>query len=320
MTFAQENDKVTFRKFDKRKRKKSIQKDARPPKLLPTHNFILESGASVCAQELLLEDHLAITTSATSSKIASCSAEYVSIGEHKVAQEYFTNQDYFSIWDTKNVNPYGKITVAAGTEIKLKLYDVGIAGSWSYPIARDKITSKYGFRRYRFHHGTDIKLDVGDPVQVVFDGVVRMAKYDHSGYGYYVMVRHKNGIETLYGHLSQYFVMEGQAVKAGEIVGLGGNTGRSTGPHLHFETRYAGISFDPAILFDFKHFSTIPYHFIVPLKKSARVKIAKHHYVRRGESLWKISKRYQTSIGVICRLNNMPKSRVLRPGMRLRVR
>ena len=100
-----------------------------------------------------------------------------------------------------------------------------------------KVYSKFGYRRGRRHQGTDIPLKSGTPVAAAFDGRVRMSSYV-SGYGNLVILRHENGLETFYGHLSKRQVSVGDWVRAGDIVGLGGSTGRSSGPHLHFETRY----------------------------------------------------------------------------------
>src|SRR5690606_35983628 len=107
----------------------------------------------------------------------------------------------------------------------------------------------------RWHYGTDLKLDTGDTVVAAFDGIVRIAQYDRLGYGHYILLRHYNGLETLYGHLSAYSVKVGDLVKAGEMIGLGGSTGRSSGPHLHYEVRYQGIAINSDDLYNFMDFS-----------------------------------------------------------------
>ena len=120
------------------------------------------------------------------------------------------------------------------------------------PTEHTKITSKFGPRRRRMHNGLDIKVYIGDTIRAAFSGKVRMVKYERRGYGKYVVIRHENGLETVYGHLSKQIVDENQYVEAGEPIGLGGNTGRSTGSHLHFETRFLGQAINPALLFDFE--------------------------------------------------------------------
>lgn len=112
------------------------------------------------------------------------------------------------------------------------------AHHWSY-------TSNYGWRRRRMHRGVDLSLHIGDTIRAAFSGKVRLTRYERRGYGYYVIIRHGNGLETIYGHLSKFLVKPDQIVKVGEPIALGGNTGRSTGPHLHFETRYLGMDINP---------------------------------------------------------------------------
>ena len=119
------------------------------------------------------------------------------------------------------------------------------------PTPSRKVTSKYGHRWGRKHKGLDIKVQVGDTIRAAFSGVVSVSKYDAGGYGYYIVIGHRRGLETLYGHLAKLTVRPGQRVKAGDAIGLGGNTGRSTGSHLHFETRLNGKALDPTLLFDF---------------------------------------------------------------------
>ncbi len=135
--------------------------------------------------------------------------------------------------------------LAAGSRIDLR--------GFVMPTDSRKVTSNYGSRWHRQHEGMDIKVYVGDTIRAAFDGKVRIRDYNGGGYGYYLVLRHPNGLETLYGHLSKQLVEEGQIVRAGEPIGLGGNTGRSTGSHLHFETRICGTPINPAEIFDFEH-------------------------------------------------------------------
>lgn len=121
------------------------------------------------------------------------------------------------------------------------------------PTPSQRITSNYGYRRSfrRMHKGIDVKVYTGDTIYAAFSGKVRVVAYEAGGYGNYIGIRHPNGLETFYGHLSKQLVKTNQVVKAGDPIGLGGNTGRSTGSHLHFEVRFMGIAIDPAELFDF---------------------------------------------------------------------
>lgn len=121
------------------------------------------------------------------------------------------------------------------------------------PTPSRVVTSNFGARWGRQHKGLDIKVYTGDTIRAAFAGKVRIRKYDAGGYGYYIVIRHNNGLETIYGHLSKQLVEENQNVRAGDVIGLGGNTGRSTGSHLHFETRLCGVAINPALLFDFRN-------------------------------------------------------------------
>lgn len=131
-------------------------------------------------------------------------------------------------------------------------YRVDLRG-FCMPTPSRKINSKFGPRWRKIHEGLDIKVYVGDTIRAAFDGKVRICKFNRGGYGYYLVIRHPNGLETLYGHLSKQLVKKDQIVRAGEPIGLGGNTGRSNGSHLHFETRLLGKPIDPALFFDFEN-------------------------------------------------------------------
>lgn len=243
--------------------------------------------------------------------------------ELKIDCVWVKSQEYFSIWDTKSVNPY-KIDGTKFTDnINLILYDEAADQHWSCPLESTYITSNFGMRSYRWHYGTDLKCDVGDPVKAAFDGIVRITQYDGGGYGNYVLIRHTNGLETLYGHLSATHVKVGQVVKAGEVIGLGGNTGRSTGAHLHYEVRYQGNPLNPLEMYDFENnllkFDTlnITSQSFAYLKESRKVV---YHTVRRGENLGLISRKYHVPVNTICRLNKISTKSVLRVGQRLQIR
>lgn len=121
-----------------------------------------------------------------------------------------------------------------------------------HPPITGKVYSKYGWRNSRIHKGVDVPLKVGDPIYATFDARVRVAEYTTSGYGFLIILRHGNGLETWHGHLSRLNVEVGDYVKAGQVIGFGGSTGRSTGPHLHYEIRYCDQTFDPEYLIDFE--------------------------------------------------------------------
>lgn len=131
-------------------------------------------------------------------------------------------------------------------------YKIDLRG-FHMPTTSRVVTSNFGPRWGRRHQGLDIKVYVGDTIRSAFDGKVRVVACEglRKGYGYYIVIRHPNGLETLYGHLSKQLVKENQVVRAGEVIGLGGNTGRSTGSHLHFETRLLGEAINPVFMFDF---------------------------------------------------------------------
>ncbi len=120
-----------------------------------------------------------------------------------------------------------------------------------HPTIVGSVFSKYGRRGRRSHNGVDIPLKTGEPIHATFDGKVRISTYNTGGYGNLVIIRHPNGLETWHAHLSKRNVEPGEYVKAGQIIGFGGNTGRSRGPHLHYEVRYNDQTFDPEHLFDF---------------------------------------------------------------------
>lgn len=158
-------------------------------------------------------------------------------------------QDFMALnWESDFVNPYG-------SNVKIPAHKNIDVSEFVMPVDRVRITSNYGYRASfgRMHRGTDMGLSIGDTVRAAFSGKVRLTKYEGKGYGYYVVVRHPNGLETVYGHLSRFLVKPNQEVKAGQPIALGGNTGRSTGPHLHFETRFMGLAINPAAIIDFEN-------------------------------------------------------------------
>ena len=198
---------------------------------------------------------------------------------------------------------------------------------FTFPLEASVVNSDFGWRRSRFHSGIDLDLEVGDDVFSSFDGIVKKSDYV-SGYGNLVVVKHFNGLETYYAHLSKILVAEGDTVEAGEKIALGGNTGRSTGPHLHYEIRYRGAAINPKYLVDFKNqvlTSEVFYlkreHFKPTTENgTTTVGTKKYYTVKKGDTLSKIAARNNTTVSKICKLNGISAKKVLRPGMRLRVK
>ena len=202
--------------------------------------------------------------------------------------------------------------------------------------ANYRITSNYGYRHRRMHRGVDLGYPEGTPVAAAWDGIVRISKgtANTGGYGNLVVIRHDNGLETYYGHLSRRLVNPGQMVKAGDIIGLGGNTGRSYGSHLHFEVRYLGNDINPNRLIDFENFKTkydtlyiSGYTVSVPNPTQPTVQqttpkpqtSAQYYKVRKGDNLGKIAAKYHTTVSKIKKLNHL-RGDFIREGQRLRVR
>lgn len=198
------------------------------------------------------------------------------------------------------------------------------------PTTSTKVTDIFGYRprRRRVHKGIDVKVQKGDTIYAAFDGKVRIASFQRRGYGHYIVVRHNNGIETLYAHLSKKLVDANQNVKAGDPIGLGGNSGRSTGSHLHFETILMGKCIDPALLFDFKS-QNVTGEYYVYRKPGSRyiekgeVKIAgpekKYHKVKSGETIEKIARKHGVPQSAIFKLNGLNSRSIIRPGQSLRI-
>jgi murein DD-endopeptidase MepM/ murein hydrolase activator NlpD len=195
------------------------------------------------------------------------------------------------------------------------------------PTTNTKVTSKFGPRRRHMHNGIDVKVYIGDTIRAAFSGKVRMVKYERRGYGQYIVIRHDNGLETIYGHLSKQLVNEDQYVEAGEVIGLGGNTGRSTGSHLHFETRFLGQAINPGLLFDFEKQDIVTESYLFKkgnnrYRRTGSTAVAsgnnQYYKVRKGDSLSRISQRTGVSIDRLCKLNGISRRTTLRIGQVLR--
>ena len=168
----------------------------------------------------------------------------------------------YNAWNNDHVRVKKKdIRQAVSPFVKLSLLN---HGKFTFPY-KGKIISPYGYRGRSVHTGTDIKLNKGDSVVSAFDGVVRMSKR-YSAYGKTVVIRHYNGLETVYSHLSRLCVNVNQKVKAGDLIGLGGRTGRASTEHLHFETRYLEEPFNPQHIMDYQNFTLYDTTFIITAK------------------------------------------------------
>ena len=223
-------------------------------------------------------------------------------------------------WNNQYVHAYGNAIIP-------DTYTIDLTG-FHMPTPSTKITSPFGPRWRRMHNGLDLKVNIGDTIVAAFDGKVRIVKYERRGYGKYVVIRHDNGLETVYGHLSKQLVEENQLVKAGEVIGLGGNTGRSTGSHLHFETRFLGIAINPIYMSDFPKQDIVADTYT--FRKAKGVKRAgshdtqvadgtiRYHKVKSGDTLSRIAKLRGVSVSTLCKLNRIKPTTTLRIGQVLR--
>ncbi|MBD8389564.1 peptidoglycan DD-metalloendopeptidase family protein [Dysgonomonas sp. BGC7] len=243
---------------------------------------------------------------------------------------------YGGIWNNRYVNAYRSIENIPDTfKVNLANFTIPTTGY---------ITSNFGPRRRRMHYGIDLKVQTGDTIYAAFDGKVRVKQYERRGYGYYLTLRHPNGLETVYGHLSRFLVEEDDVVKSGDPIALGGNTGRSTGSHLHFEIRFLGNPINPTYIVDFDNkvchkdtymvtansynrsskgvnvnnlASTPTRSKVSTTNKYASGKV-NYYRIKKGDTLGAIARKYGTSVSKLCSLNSMTAKTVLRPGKAIR--
>jgi murein DD-endopeptidase MepM/ murein hydrolase activator NlpD len=242
-----------------------------------------------------------------------------------------------SHWDHTVYNPYNDGVVVT-FPLKIEFKD----STYHSPIGKNKvITSRYGWRRGRAHKGIDIDLVTGDSLFTMFDGIVRMSRYSR-GHGKTVVVRHFNGLETVYAHLSEYGVKENDTLTKGQYLGKGGVSGNARGSHLHLVVNYKGVAINPEYLFEFndknkirgnelwvtKKWTRPIYHnskkesLIKPLLSeeeaiASLVKQKSIYIVKSGDTLSRISKRNDVSITSICRTNTIKRNSVLKIGQKL---
>lgn len=225
-------------------------------------------------------------------------------------------QDLYPEWSNEYAHKYTNVVMPDSLVIDLT--------GFCMPTENTKVNDIFGYRprRRRMHYGLDVKVERGDTIRSAFDGKVRYVSYQRRGYGHYVVIRHPNGLETLYAHLTKSLVAENEVVKAGDPIGLGGNTGRSTGTHLHFETRLLGKALNPALMFDFPNQDVTgdTYVYLKPKKKVYDPSDPDTYYkVRKGDSLGRIASRQGTTVKNLCKLNGITTKTVLRPGQILRL-
>jgi len=303
---------------------------------------------------LLAQDRLASVAPIDHKMRAIDSISLVRLGEQEtLADMQNPAAALYPTWNNDYVRTYD-VKLPAEHKIDLRQFHM--------PCDSRMVTSHYGYRPSfrRQHYGTDIKVFVGDTIRAAFPGKVRVVNFDRNGYGNYVVIRHPNGLETIYGHMSKHLVKPDQVVMAGEVIGLGGNTGRSTGSHLHFETRFLGQFIDPEKLFDFEaqdvkgdfylfrsngrgtmlasnnavggeeemdeetanalmakqaESEAFQQKKIQEVKSKSRSRV---HKVKSGETLSIIARKCGTSVERLCRMNNIKRNTVLRPGQILR--
>lgn len=247
----------------------------------------------------------------------------------------------YNSWVTTKAHPYDSAEVPDSFRIDLR--------GFAMPTPSRNVTSGFGYRRTfrRQHKGLDIKVYTGDTIVAAFDGKARVVRFDAGGYGYYVVLRHPNGLETIYGHLSKQLVQVDDEVKAGQPIGLGGNTGLSYGSHLHFETRFLGEAINPAELFDFanqdvtgdfyvfrksgKGPQTLAHHSEEPADRDESTASARterrqkasprgnhYHKVKKGETLYAIAASLGTTVERLRSMNGLRKRSTLQIGQILR--
>ncbi len=273
--------------------------------------------------------------------------------QHLIDQDNLDNPagDLYPSWENNFINAFANVELPQEYKIDLRHF--------AMPTTNRIVTSRYGYRpRFRRQHkGLDINANRGDTIRAAFDGKVRIVDYQPKGYGNVVVIRHPNGLETVYGHLSRHLVKQDSTVKAGDPIGLAGNTGFSKGTHLHFETRLLGEYIDPAKLFDFEHQDVTGDYYVFrgrgrgtllgrhdangsadgmagqteeevsyasselarkPAATRSRTAASAVHKVRRGDTLSSIAKRYHTTVSKLCSANGLTPKSTLKVGQIIR--
>lgn len=226
----------------------------------------------------------------------------------------------YGAWDSSNPNAYHTLPFDGDTLVQLQLVDPATDCGYHVPVP-PILTSDFGWREGRNHNGVDLDLEVWDTVRTAFPGVVRFAA-TYGGYGRLVVVRHFNGLETFYAHLHRFKVTVGEEVDAGQLIGLGGSSGHSSGSHLHFEARYRGVPIDPGHMIDLQTGNLLCGSLVLKRNRSSYLaypKGTKFHTVAKGEHLTAIAAAYEVPLDAICYLNGLSQRSRLRVGQRLLV-
>lgn len=226
--------------------------------------------------------------------------------------------DLYKTWDVSNANAYGPELSAGDSMAHLILTKEMDGCGMALPVP-GVLTSRFGWRNGRAHNGIDLDLRTGEPVRAMFPGVVRFAN-SFGSYGRLVVIRHFNGLETYYAHLHRIKVGIGMEVDAGTVIGTGGNTGRSTAPHLHLEVRFKGLPIDPLRFLDLSSGALTTNEFVLKRTRWSFVAFprdANTHVVQRGEHLQAIADRYGTSVDDLCSLNGIGRRTRLSVGQEL---
>ena len=304
--------------------------------IIITNILLILVSMPVCAQDLLARQAPVDRRMRTVDTLSIKSIIEREMAENPAAQLY-------DEWD----NTYAHRATELPDSFRINLRN------FCMPTTNRVVTSKMGPRWGRMHKGIDIKVYIGDTIRAAFSGKVRIKKYERAGYGKYLVIRHNNGLETIYGHMSDWLVEENQTVKAGQPIGLGGNTGRSTGSHLHFETRLCGVALNPALFFDFPNQDVTADYYMFRknsyeresasannnIRMDARQSEAvaqnrrqnsddnqkmrqysetRYHKVSAGETLTSIAKRRGVTVEQLCKLNHLTRDVKVRPGQILR--
>lgn len=319
---------VTLSAFSQSTSKKTSNNARSEVTFKQLHSSSLSSESALLADGLKLKMDLSVLEEAEAEREAFDPAEIPA------------DDIYGGMWYNKHVNVYGSLTnVPDSFMVDLSNFTMPCDGY---------MTSDFGRRRRGYHYGVDLKAQTGDTIYAAFDGKIRVSSFERGGYGYYIVIRHVNGLETVYGHLSKFLVKENDFVKSGEPIGLAGNTGRSFGSHLHFETRFLGKTINPNFIIDFQNKVCHRDEYLVTnssykkTTKSSSVAYrgnssnnykssttsennkyvngsVKYHRIKNGDTLGAISKRYGVSVSKLCSLNNITPKTTLRVGKSIRL-